>query len=132
MCGQAKPSGEVEIHNAGHWPSIIVGRSGVLRIESTGLPLGMFLEAEFSATRLQLEIGDTLFLYTDGLTEARSADDEYGVDRVMRLVHQQAARPPAELISACLDDLRAFVDGRPRLDDLTLLAIRRCSRAGEA
>jgi len=127
MCGQAKPSGEVEIHNAGHWPSIIVGRSGVLRIESTGLPLGMFLEAEFSATRLQLEIGDTLFLYTDGLTEARSADDEYGVDRVMRLVHQQAARPPAELISACLDDLRAFVDGRPRLDDLTLLAIRRCS-----
>jgi sigma-B regulation protein RsbU (phosphoserine phosphatase) len=87
----------------------------------------MFLDAEFSATRLQLEIGDTLFLYTDGLTEARSADDEYGVDRVMRLVHQQAARPPAELITACLDDLRAFVDRRPRLDDLTLLAIRRCS-----
>jgi len=127
VCGQAKPTGEVEIHNAGHWPAIVAGGGGVLRIESTGLPLGMFCEAEFSATRLQLEVGDTLFLYTDGLSEAGNgnSEDEYGVDRVTRLVRQQAARPPAELISACLDDLRAFVANAPRLDDLTLLAIKR-------
>jgi sigma-B regulation protein RsbU (phosphoserine phosphatase) len=125
VCGQAKPNGEVEIHNAGHWPVIVVGRGGVLRIESTGLPLGMFHEGEFSATRLQLEAGDTLFLYTDGLSEAGSADNEYGVDRVTRLVRQQAMRPPAELIAACLDDLRAFAPTDPRGDDLTLLAIRR-------
>jgi sigma-B regulation protein RsbU (phosphoserine phosphatase) len=125
VCGQAKPNGEVEIHNAGHWPAIVAGRGGVLRIESTGLPLGMFCEAQFSATRVQLEAGDTLFLYTDGLSEARSADDEYGVDRVTRLVRQHAARPPAELIAACLDDLRTFSNGSDRLDDLTLLAIRR-------
>jgi sigma-B regulation protein RsbU (phosphoserine phosphatase) len=74
---------------------------------------------------LQLEVGDTLFLYTDGLSEARNESDEYGVDRVMTLVRQQAARPPAELIAACLDDLRAFAGAGPRLDDLTLLAIRR-------
>jgi phosphoserine phosphatase RsbU/P len=125
VCGQAKPTGEVEIHNAGHWPAIVVGHGGVLRIESTGLPLGMFCESEFSATRLQLEVGDTLFLYTDGLSEARNEGDEYGVDRVMTLVRQQAARPPAELIAACLNDLRAFAGAGPRLDDLTLLAIRR-------
>ena len=124
VCGQAKPGGEVEIHNAGHWPAIVVGRGGVLRVESTGLPLGMFHEFDFSATRLHLEAGDTLFLYTDGLSEARSADNEYGVDRVTHLVRQQAARPPAELITACLEDLRAFADGPP-LDDLTLLAIQR-------
>jgi sigma-B regulation protein RsbU (phosphoserine phosphatase) len=125
VCGQAKPSGEVEIHNAGHWPAIVAGRGGVLRIESTGLPLGMFCEAEFSATRLQLEAGDTLFLYTDGLLEARSGSDEYGADRVTRLVRQQASRSPAELIAAGLDDLRTFSQGSPRVDDLTLLAIRR-------
>jgi len=125
VCGQAKPTGEVELHNAGHWPAIVAGGGGVLRIESTGLPLGMFCEAEFSATRLQLEVGDTLFLYTDGLSEAGNGDDEYGVDRVTRLVRQQAARPPAELIAACLDDLRTFTAGAPRLDDLTLLAIKR-------
>lgn len=124
VCGQAKPSGEVEIHNAGHVPAIIVGRGGVLRIESTGLPLGMFHEFDFSATRLHLEAGDTLFLYTDGLSEARRLDDEYGTDRVTHLVRQQAARRPHELIAACLDDLRAFADG-PTLDDLSLLAIQR-------
>jgi phosphoserine phosphatase RsbU/P len=126
VCGQAKPTGEVEIHNAGHWPAIVVGRGGVLRIESTGLPLGMFSESEFSATRLQLELGDTLFLYSDGLSEARNEGDEYGVDRVLTLVRQQAARTPAEMIAACLDDLRAFAGAGPCLDDLTLLAIRRC------
>jgi len=126
VCGQAKPTGEVEIHNAGHWPAIVVGHGGVLRIESTGLPLGMFCESEFSATRVQLEVGDTLFLYTDGLSEARNEGDEYGVDRVMTLVRQQAARTPAELIVACLDDLRAFTGAGSYLDDLTLLAIRRC------
>jgi sigma-B regulation protein RsbU (phosphoserine phosphatase) len=124
VCGQAKPGGEVEIHNAGHWPAIVVGRGGVLRVESTGLPLGMFHESEFSATRLHLDPGDTVFLYTDGLSEARSAEEEYGVDRVTHLVRQQAARSPAELIAACLDDLRAFAGGPP-LDDLTLLAIQR-------
>ena len=124
VCGQAKPGGEVEIHNAGHWPAIVVGHGGVVHIESTGLPLGMFHESEFSATRLHLDPGDTVFLYTDGLSEARGAEDEYGVDRVTHVVRQQAARRPAELIAACLDDLHAFAEGPP-LDDLTLLAIQR-------
>src|ERR1700747_3755918 len=48
VCGLAKPTGEVEIHNAGHCPAIVVGRGGVFCIEPTGLPLGMFLETEFS------------------------------------------------------------------------------------
>ena len=124
VCGQAKPTGEVEIHNAGHWPAIVVGHGGVLRIESTGLPLGMFHDSDFSATRVHLEEGDTLFLYTDGLLEARCGDDEYGVDRVTHLVRQQATRRPCEVISACLDDLHAFADG-PLSDDLSLLAIQR-------
>ena len=127
VCGLAKPTGEVEIHNAGHCPAIFVGRGGVFRIDSTGLPLGMFLETKCSATCVQLESGDTLFLYTDGLSEARNETDEYGVDRVMTFVHQQAARQPAELIAACVDDLRAFVNGGQSLDDMTVLAVRRCA-----
>jgi sigma-B regulation protein RsbU (phosphoserine phosphatase) len=125
VCGQAQSDGRVEIHNAGHLPAIVVGQGGVLRIESTGLPLGLFCEADFSATRLQLDPGDTLFLFTDGLSEARSADDEYGVDRVMQLVRQQAGRSPSDLIAACLDDLNRFADPRDKADDLTLLAIQR-------
>jgi phosphoserine phosphatase RsbU/P len=129
VCGVAKPSGEVEIHNAGHLPAIVVGQGGVLRIESTGLPLGMFRQVEFSTTRLQLDVGDTMFLYTDGLSEAANAEDEYGVDRVTQLARQQAGRHPAELISACLADVKGFADARLNSDDLTLLAIQRCQQA---
>jgi serine phosphatase RsbU (regulator of sigma subunit) len=86
----------------------------------------MFRESEFPATRLQLEARDTLFIYTDGLSEARGAGDEYSVDRIARFMHQQAGRPAAEIIAACLDDLRAFTEDSPRMDDLTLLAIQRC------
>ncbi len=126
VCGLAKPTGELEIHNAGHCPAIVVGRAGVSCIPPTGLPLGMFLETEFSATRVQLESGDTLFLYTDGLSEASNGSGEYGVDRVMTLVHQHSARQPAELIGACLDDVRSFTSGAPGFDDMTMLALRRC------
>jgi sigma-B regulation protein RsbU (phosphoserine phosphatase) len=129
VCGVAKATGEVEIHNAGHLPAIVVGQGGVLRIESTGLPLGMFRQVEFSTTRLQLEVGDTLFLYTDGLSEASNAEDEYGVDRVTQLARQQAGRHPAELVSACLADVKSFADARLNSDDLTLLAIQRCDQA---
>jgi sigma-B regulation protein RsbU (phosphoserine phosphatase) len=127
VCGLAKPTGEVEIHNAGHCPAIVVGRDGVFCIESTGLPLGMFIETKSSATCVQMESGDILFLYTDGLSEARNENDEYGVDRVMTLVSKQAAQQPAELIAACIDDLRAFVNGSPSFDDMTVLAVRRCA-----
>jgi phosphoserine phosphatase RsbU/P len=131
VCGLAKANGEVEIHNAGHLPSVIVGRGGVMRVESTGLPLGMFHDGEFSATRVHLEPGDALFLFTDGLSEAsrpsedKEENEEYGVDRVTRLVRQHAAKPPAELIATCLQDLRSFAGTGPQHDDLTLLALRR-------
>jgi sigma-B regulation protein RsbU (phosphoserine phosphatase) len=129
VCGQAKHDGEVEIHNAGHLPAVIVHRGGAHCVESTGLPLGMFLDGEFSATHLRLEAGDTMFFYTDGLSETRckgdEADDEYGVDRVMRLVCEKAAEPPAGLIAAFIDDLRGFANGSNFHDDVTMLAIQR-------
>jgi serine phosphatase RsbU (regulator of sigma subunit) len=48
------------------------------------------------------------------------------VERIMTFVHQQAARQPAELIAACLDDVRTFTNGVPSFDDMTVLALRRC------
>jgi sigma-B regulation protein RsbU (phosphoserine phosphatase) len=129
ICGLAKSTGEVEIHNAGHCPAIGVGGGDVFRIESTGLPLGMFLDMETRAAKVNMEPGDTLFLYTDGLSEARSENDEYGLDRLMTLVHKQSARQPAELIAACVEDLRGFANGVPGFDDMTVLAMRRASLA---
>jgi phosphoserine phosphatase RsbU/P len=131
--GRATQNGEVEIHNAGHLPVIVTGCGKVLRVDSTSMPLGMFDQVEFASTRLQLEAGDTLLLYTDGLSEARnhalSHDDEYGVDRLAHLMQKQAALSPAELISACLQDVSTFTNSSPYTDDLTLLAIRHIGSA---
>jgi sigma-B regulation protein RsbU (phosphoserine phosphatase) len=129
ICGLAKSNGIVEIHNAGHCPPIVAARSDVSCIESTGMPLGMFLEMESCATHVQLDAGDTLFLYTDGLSEACNESDEYGVERIMKLVGKQATRQPAELIAACIDDLRGFVNGGPSFDDMTVLTVRRLAQA---
>ena len=126
VCGQANAVGEVEIYNAGHLPAIIARRDGAVQVESMGFPLGMFLEGEFTACRHKLEAGDTLFLFSDGFSEAQGGDDEYGVERVARLLHEQNGRQARELIASCLDDLRTFTNGVPQFDDLTLLAVRRC------
>lgn len=129
VCGQAKSDGAVEMFNAGHLPVIATNRDKVQLLESTGIPLGLFHEAGAAATNLQLEHGDTLFLYTDGLSESRNHEDEYGVDRLAGLMKKHGRLCPTELISLCLNDLAAFTGTTPRADDLTLLALQRTAIA---
>lgn len=124
ICGQATPAGEMEIFNAGHLPAVVLQRSGTARIESAGLPLGMFCEIAFSKTHLRMDPGDTLFLYTDGFSESRRGDEEYGIDRISNLLGRHSGSRPAEVIAACLHDLETFAD-HPPFDDMTLLAIQR-------
>lgn len=126
ICGHAKANGDLEIYNAGHLPAVVLQRSGIAQIESTGLPLGMFCEVSFSCTQLHLESGDMVFLYTDGFSEARRAEEEYGVERLAQLLRQQEGKCPAEVITACVRDFDSFTDG-PRFDDVTLLAIQRAN-----
>ena len=88
--------------------------------------MGMFCNTRFTVHRLTLAHGDTLFLYTDGLTEARNrAGAEYGLHRIRTLAARHAGIEPAGLISECLKDLLSFGEGLKQTDDLTLLAVRR-------
>jgi len=127
VCGRAKAGGEVEVFNAGHLPVIAIQQDGVRQLEATGFPLGMFREASFASTCLRLGRGEMLFLFTDGLSEARGESGEYGVDRIANLVGRHIACCPAGVISACLEDLRGFAGAGPGMDDVTLLAIRRAA-----
>jgi len=86
----------------------------------------MFCNARFPLHRLTLAHGDTLFLYTDGLTEARNrAGAEYGLQRIRTLAAQRTGIESEGLISECLEDLLIFGEGLKQTDDLTLLAVRR-------
>jgi sigma-B regulation protein RsbU (phosphoserine phosphatase) len=127
VCGRANPDGSIELFNAGHLPVITVEKGAVRQLESTGLPLGMFHDAAFTPTPAHLSVGDMLFLFTDGVSEAVGADGEYGVERIAGLIGRMSADCAAGVISACLEDLRRFAGANPGMDDVTLLAMRRAA-----
>ncbi len=124
--GKAGVSGEVELCIAGHHPVLLVQDADVTRVESTSLPLGMFCDEQFTTNRIQCEPGHTIFLYTDGLSEAVDpSGGQYGIDRLVELLRAGGSLGPVELISGCVSDLASFRSGTPMADDLTMMAIRR-------
>ena len=126
VLGRALPSGEVELVNAGHCPPLLVGRHGITPMPSSGLPMGLMTPGPYELHRVRLEPGDFLFLYTDGLSEAMDAgDNEYGLDRLTRLLEKHRGVPPAVLAASCLGDLATHQAGAPRADDLTVLIVKR-------
>ena len=126
VVGRAARDGAVEFVSAGHLPLLHIHGEHATPKDSTGVPLGMFCNARFPVHRLALADGDTLFLYTDGLTEARNrAGVEYGLDRIRALAARRTEMESAGLISECLADLLSFQEGLKQTDDLALLAVRR-------
>lgn len=126
IAGRASPNGAVEIVNAGHLPLLHLQGRGCTPKESTGVPLGMFCNTSFRVHQVSLDVGESLFLYTDGLTEARNQiGEEYGLGRVQRLAGRQCCADPKALIAGCLEDLSGFRAGVKQMDDLTLLAVMR-------
>lgn len=124
--GRANTSGEVEVCNAGHLPPLLVQEGKVRSIAATGLPIGVFSSESFSVNRVQMGKGDTLFLYTDGLSESLDGTgDEYGPERLSQLLNDNHSLSPDSLISLCRHELHTFAEGRVPGDDLTLMAIRR-------
>ena len=126
VCGRATTTGAVEICNAGHLPPFLVQEGRVTSIAATGLPVGVFCSESFSVSRIQMNKGDTLFLYTDGLSESRDSDGrEYGADRLSQLLSDNPALSTDSMISLCRQHLHRFAEGRFPQDDLTMMAIRR-------
>jgi phosphoserine phosphatase RsbU/P len=126
VCVKLHPSGEVEICNAGHCFPLVVQDGQIRSIESTGLPIGMFFNGEYETRTVHLSRGDTLFLYTDGLTESRNpSGDEYSEARLSALVAREHHQAPKELVNTTIEDLSRFRSNSPRKDDLTVMVLRR-------
>ena len=97
----------------------------LVQLESAEAPVGMFCDQSFNSRRVQLDPGDQLLLYSDGLTEALDVEGrEYGIERLTEVARQPHSDSPARLVQACLGDWRRFRGGTSRTDDLTVMAIR--------
>src|SRR5713101_4075371 len=131
ICGSAGRTGELEFASAGHLPALFVRREGVKQIGATGLPLGMFSSSRYAIQRVRLEPGDSLLLFTDGISEAGdAAGKEYGVIRLSNVASERHRWDPRELLAACLKDVNIHTSGARQADDQTLMVIHRSETAG--
>ena len=128
VVGRATEDGSVEFVSAGHLPVLHLGCNGAKSEGATGVPLGMFTNSHFPVHQILLGSGEALLIYTDGLTEAcNAASEEYGVKRVKEAAQRHYAAAPDRLIAGCLSDLHNFTAQTKRVDDLSLLVLRRAA-----
>src|SRR5690348_9745724 len=107
-------SGVLRYANAGHNPPLLVPPGGtVRRLEPTGdPPLGLLEKISYSSRSERLAEGDTLFLYTDGVTEAFTADSRaYGEDQLCHRLRQLCGFDPRQVVEQVVADVRSFVQG---------------------
>ena len=123
-------TGELQYCNAGHNAPILV-ESQKSKGESLScipnLPLGVLSGFAYQEQETKMEVGDTLFLYTDGLTEAEnSTHEQFGEQRMMAVVESQKSKEesPRELIASMQQAVAAFVGDAEQSDDLTMFTIR--------
>ncbi len=117
--------------NAGHNPPLVVrpARNGapaaLLRLEPTGMVVGILPEEGYTQCEVPLHPGDLIVIYTDGVTEAQRADgDQFGEERLAELATALAGRPVAEVTAEVLAAMDAFVGEAPQQDDITLIVGR--------
>jgi len=93
-------------------------------LQTTGLPLGMLESAEYFVETAQLEPGDKIVIYSDGLTEAESPDNQFfGAPRLRDLLRQNAASNCDTLHAAILESVEKFTEGCVLSDDITLVVL---------
>lgn len=120
-------TGHVEFANAGHNPPLVRHADGKFEYlrSRAGFVLAGMDGIKYRQQELQLEPGDVIFLYTDGVTEATNADKElYGEDRLLAAVNSRTFESAQEMCAFVKQDVDAFVGEADQFDDITMLALR--------
>jgi sigma-B regulation protein RsbU (phosphoserine phosphatase) len=115
--------------NAGHNPPFVLRRSSgwcdVFQLKPGGTPVGALEDTQYPVMTFQLEAGDVLVAYTDGITEAENADGQmWGQHRLEGLLCFRGRKTPQEIIQRILDQVSTFTEGGFQKDDMTLLVMQ--------
>jgi sigma-B regulation protein RsbU (phosphoserine phosphatase) len=116
-------SKKLDYINAGHNPPLIVNRAGqIIELTEGGILLGIMPEMPYKLGSVQLNEGDILFLYTDGLSESTRADDEmFGEDRIKQFLIANNSLVPQALLEKLEQDVSDFIGDQHLGDDFTLI-----------
>jgi serine phosphatase RsbU (regulator of sigma subunit) len=129
LCVLDAPTRKLSLTSAGHTPVIIRradGRAEEVGQEVSGVPLGIMEDSVYEQTEVQLNPGDVVVIYSDGVTDARSPGEElYDSKSNHRLLKRVAQSPggPADVGRAILRDIREFSAGQSQADDITLVCL---------
>jgi sigma-B regulation protein RsbU (phosphoserine phosphatase) len=129
LCVLDAPTRKLTLTSAGHTPVIIRhadGQAEEVGQGVSGLPLGVMEDSVYEETEVQLNPGDVVVIYSDGVTDARSPGDElYDSQSNHRLLKRvaQSAGGPADVGRAILQDIREFSAGHSQADDITLVCL---------
>jgi len=114
--------------NAGHNPPLVVrfqdNSCEVFQLNSKAIPVGITTDAQFGSTVFQLEIGDLLVAYTDGITEAENrSGEQWGQRRLEAALCSRRGATSEHVIESILDQISSFTSGQPQRDDMTLVVM---------
>jgi sigma-B regulation protein RsbU (phosphoserine phosphatase) len=111
--------------NAGHNPPMLFRRAELVRLETGGPVVGIFRDSRYEEAEVQLEAGDTIVMFTDGISEAmNAADEEWGEEALAEATRESRGRPAAEAIARIMEAADRFAAGAPQHDDMTLVVMR--------
>ena len=124
-------SGRLAYINGGHNPPFIVGPDGVLKasLKGTGPAVGMVPNADFRIAQTELGPGDILYLYTDGVTEARTPTGEFYTEKRLLSLLAEPETSAAGLLDRVEKAVSEWVAGGIATDDITMMAVRRAQTA---
>ncbi len=121
-------TGEIRFCNAGHNPPLLVRASGLTdKLEGGGIILGILPIAQYTEHRSEIRAGDTLVLYSDGVSEAmpNGSDEDFGEMRISMAILNRTSKTASQMIEGVIEDLQVWCAGTPYADDVTLLIVKK-------
>ena len=119
-------TGRVDFTNAGHVPPLLISSTGTEQLSSTDMVIGLFTTAKYRTQTVTLAPGDSLVLFTDGVTEAENADEaQLGLPPIADLLAPMHGTAAAELLATIETKVQEFICGAAAGDDVTMLAVTR-------
>jgi sigma-B regulation protein RsbU (phosphoserine phosphatase) len=120
-------TGELEYSNAAHLPAVLYRKSSskVTLLDTEGLPLGIDRKSDYQSSVIQMECGDILLLYTDGINETmNSRREQYGRERINCILAEHNSLTAADISAILTGSLKIFRGDAPQHDDQTFVVMK--------
>jgi serine phosphatase RsbU (regulator of sigma subunit) len=123
------PSGILTFISCGHPPPLLLHPDGTVdKLDQNNTALGIFHDSRYTDDQVQMDAGDMLVLYTDGITELMNEQGEYfGIQRLLQVIHENKRLTVVEIVGRVMRTTQDFSDNIGFLDDITLVILRRKS-----